>query len=60
MMDYDSLAKQHPSLFSNNDALLKIVLDRDVIHAWQKKRKSILETRSLPLEWADIGVISRR
>jgi ADP-ribose pyrophosphatase len=57
MMDYDSLAKQHPSLFSNNDALLKIVLDRDVIHAWQKKRKSILETRSLPLEWADIGVI---
>ncbi len=57
MIDYHNLAQLHPDLFSNDDALIKLVMDRGIIQSWQDKRKSLLEEKSLPLEWADIGVI---
>ena len=54
---YYSLLRSNPSIFANENAPLKIITDLDTILAWQKKRRSELQLKGLPLEWAEIGVI---
>jgi ADP-ribose pyrophosphatase len=56
-MDYFSLVKSHPKLFSNENALLNIVLDPKIISDWEVKKESELIDRQLSLEWAKIGVV---
>ena len=56
-MDYFSLVGSHPELFSNENALLKIIFDPKVISEWEVKKGSELMKTQLPLEWAKIGVV---
>lgn len=57
MIDYLVLAKKHPNLFSNDNALIKILQEPDAIKGWQEQRRKELADRNLPLNWADIGVV---
>jgi ADP-ribose pyrophosphatase len=56
-MDYFELIKKAPYLFDNTNALLNIVFDDKTILDWESRRKEELRQRSLPLEWAKIGVL---
>ena len=57
MNDYLDFIKEFPSLFSNENALLTIVLDQKIISEWEAKKETELRQKQLPLEWAKIGVI---
>lgn len=57
--DYSKLTKAFPNLFSNEDHPIKIILDFSETEEWKKKRLNSLQEKSLPPEWADIGVICR-
>ncbi len=54
---YENLLQEHPELFNNEKALLKIVLDQKIISEWEAKKEDELQKQRLPLEWAKIGVI---
>jgi ADP-ribose pyrophosphatase len=56
-MNYDDLRKTKPSLFTNENAAIKIITDKEVIADWQRKRIKDLEEEGFPLDWADIGVL---
>ncbi len=56
-MNYDELINKTPSLFSNERALLNIILDPKIIAEWEAKKEAELKQKGLPLEWAKIGVI---
>jgi ADP-ribose pyrophosphatase len=56
-MDYFSLVKTHPELFSDGDVPLHIILDEESIRAWEKTKTTQLKTDGLPLEWGKIGVV---
>ncbi len=56
-MNYVELKQEHPELFSNQDAGIKIILDEQIIGDWQVEyRKKLMEAGD-PLDWADIGVV---
>lgn len=54
---YFSLIQSNPSLFTNENAPLKIITDPAVILAWQKEKRTELQQKGLPVEWAEIGVV---
>lgn len=56
-MNYDELINKTPSLFSNEKALINIILDPKIITEWEAKKAAELRQKGLPLEWAKIGVI---
>jgi ADP-ribose pyrophosphatase len=56
-MKYTDLIKLYPSLFTNEQASIKIIIKQGTITSWQKKKRTELENKQLPLEWAKIGVI---
>jgi ADP-ribose pyrophosphatase len=55
--DYIEFAREHPELFENDQAIIKLDLDPDAITAWRDKSRKELSEKKLPLEWADIGII---
>jgi len=57
--DYSRLMKSFPDLFANQAHPIKIILDSNEIEAWEEKRLQSLQEKSLPAEWADIGVICK-
>lgn len=57
LVKYFALVEKSPSLFSNRDAPLRIILDPDEIRAWQGKKRETLKERGWPESWAEIGVI---
>jgi ADP-ribose pyrophosphatase len=57
MEQYLALAKTRGSLFANERAPIRLVLDRDAIAAWQMQRRAMLREHGLPDQWADIGVV---
>jgi ADP-ribose pyrophosphatase len=57
IQEYMEFAHTHPELFSNAQAMLKLEMDPGAIAAWREKRRMELGEKSLPLEWADIGII---
>lgn len=56
-MNYDELINKTPSLFSNEKALLNIILDPKIIAEWEAKKVAELKQKGLPLEWAKLGVV---
>lgn len=56
--NYFALMENHPELFEDENAPLKIVRDEAEILNWQKSQHQILSQDGLPLEWAEIGVLS--
>ncbi len=57
--DYSKLIKSFPDLFANETGSIKIILDSADIKEWKEKRINSLKEKSLPPEWADIGVICK-
>ena len=56
-MNYQNLLQKNPEIFSNEDALLKIITDADAIEKWQAERKIQLREKGLPEKWGEIGVV---
>jgi ADP-ribose pyrophosphatase len=56
-MRYKSLQFNNPHLFSNENALLSIVTDKDEIEQWVKERKLKLASEGKPESWAEIGIV---
>lgn len=54
---YTDLQRNFPHLFSNQDALLQIVLDPQAIQTWETEKKAQLLAQGLPDYWANIGVV---
>jgi ADP-ribose pyrophosphatase len=57
LMDYDTIMLNNPLLFSNENALIKIITDKKEISSWQVEKRANLKSQKSPLEWADIGVV---
>ena len=57
MTKYDELIRDHPDLFSNENALFEIVLDPETINSWQQKKMAELNENGKPQSWAEIGVV---
>jgi len=55
--EYLDFAKRYAEYFTNDQAMIKIVLDPDSINSWQESRKKELADQNLPFEWARIGII---
>jgi ADP-ribose pyrophosphatase len=56
-MNYQDLLKKNPNIFSNENAILKIITDKDTIKNWQVERKRQLLDKGLPENWAKIGIV---
>jgi len=56
-LTYAALKDSHPELFSNSNALIKIIHDKDEINGWQNNRLMELKKTDYSSDWADIGVI---
>ncbi len=54
---YLRLIDAHPSLFTNEDASLKIILATNEVEEWKEKTKIKLQHESLPDNWGDIGIV---
>lgn len=57
MDKYFSLMDTHHTLFSNENAMLKVVTSKEVIASWQKEKLQEMEAANKPLDWANIGII---
>jgi ADP-ribose pyrophosphatase len=57
MNDYKRMMIQHPSLFRNDDALLRIISDSETITDWERTKGRELQSQDSPVEWAKIGII---
>ncbi len=57
IQEYLDFAKRHPSIFENDQAMLKIVTDPDSIDSWRESQRRELSHKNMPPEWADIGII---
>lgn len=57
MKDYSELTEKHPTLFQNDNALIRIVKDQDAINSWKMQRQAELAAKNLPQSWADIGIV---
>jgi ADP-ribose pyrophosphatase len=57
MNEYKKILANHPNLFSNDNALIKIIKDESQILEWVNERKMMLRTNGEPEDWASIGVI---
>lgn len=56
-MEYVRLTETNPKLFDNTNALIQIILSPKEIDDWKQERKNNLIQKSLPEEWADIGIV---
>jgi ADP-ribose pyrophosphatase len=56
-MNYTSLNIQFPTLFDNEDGILKLILLPESIKKWQKRRRKELLKLGLPTSWAKIGIL---
>src|SRR5687768_4057369 len=56
-MKYQDLLHNTPGIFSNENALLKIVTDISAIKKWEIERKKQLGEEGLPENWGEIGVV---
>ena len=54
---YKKLIESNPGLFSNKNALFRIILDEQIIDDWEVKRKEELQKENLPIKWGNIGVV---
>jgi len=54
---YLELIDKHPSLFAEDNSLLKIITEKSVIMSWQQQRKKELTEKNCPMDWADIGIV---
>lgn len=54
---YLELINKHPSLFADDNSLLKIITDKSVIMKWQQQRQKELSEKNYPKNWADIGIV---
>jgi ADP-ribose pyrophosphatase len=54
---YSQLLRTHPNLFENEKASIKTILDEDMIDEWNKNTITSLQEKTLPIEWAEIGVV---
>ena len=54
---YLKMIDEYPSLFVDDDSLIKIIKDETVIRNWQVDHRKTLIEKSLPQEWADIGIV---
>ncbi len=59
IQEYLEFAKNHPELFSNDEAMLKLELNSNIIANWMKLRRKELAEKRSPIEWAEIGIILR-
>jgi len=57
MKNYLDLMELHPDLFSNENALLRIISDEQEILKWQKQKQKELLQDNKPSQWADIGIV---
>jgi len=57
MDKYFSLIHTHPALFSNENAMFKIVTSKEIIRSWQKEERQEMKVSNRPLDWADIGIV---
>lgn len=53
---YFSLIDERPEIFSNEDAMLKIILDERIISSWETEERKRLKEEGLPAERANIGI----
>lgn len=56
-MDYHSIIKGRPDLFSNENALIQIILDGNETQLWKSERLKQLTEKYQPEEWAEIGMV---
>lgn len=56
-MNYFVLTEKHAELLNNENTPFQILLNDSEIIAWQENRKTQLEEKSLPSEWAEIGAV---
>lgn len=56
-MDYRELMISNPVIFTNKNALFKIVTDEGIIKEWISIKKVELASKKLPQEWGDIGIV---
>lgn len=56
-MKYSLLAKTHPGLFDNENALIKIINSTDEVSKWQEQRRVDLQKKGNSETWAEIGVL---
>lgn len=54
---YLLLMQSNTLFFTNENAPLRIITDPAVIMTWQKERRTELQQKGLPIEWAEIGVL---
>lgn len=59
IQEYLEFAKNHPELFSNDEAMLKLELNSNIIANWMNLRRKELAEKRSPIEWAEIGIILR-
>jgi ADP-ribose pyrophosphatase len=57
MSSYTELIKNHPMLFDNENALIRIISEENTIARWQEERYKQLIEKNQPKGWADLGVI---
>jgi len=55
--EYKKLLADHPSLISNENALIKVVTDEREIREWMAQNKTMLTAKGRPEDWGTIGVV---
>jgi len=55
--EYKEILANHPNLFSNENAFIKIITNESEVQDWVKKRKAELRASGKPEDWASIGVV---
>src|SRR5262249_137351 len=55
--EYLAFAREHPQLFSNEDAAITILLDEQEIKAAEAHVAAELEAKGLPSEWTRVGIM---
>lgn len=57
LAEYKRLLANHPSLISNEDALIKVVTDERLISEWVAQHRAKLRSEGRPEDWGTIGVV---
>lgn len=55
--EYKELLANHPSVISNDNALIKVVTDESQIREWMAQYKTRLRAEGKPDDWGTIGVV---
>lgn len=57
MISYFELIKNKPELFDNQNAMIKIITDKERIQSWEQEQKSKLSFEGKPEKWGKIGIV---